>query len=126
MSAVLLAAAVHSRAVLWSSPSPSDDELTIYNVTPGISGFIAFFVLALVAIVLVWSMVRHLRTLDRNAAPGDSSAERRQRRGEAARRGQTPVAGAEADGADRPGTGDVDDSGEPGPGTGGDSPPQPR
>lgn len=74
----------------WSapepSPSPSNVELTIYNVSPGISGFIAFFVLAVAGILLLWSMVRHLRIVDRNAEPGDTIAERRQRRQEAQRR----------------------------------------
>lgn len=119
---MLLAAAVRARAAPGPSPSPSNDELTIYNVTPGISGFIAFFVLALVAIVLVWSMVRHLRTVDRNAAPGDSSAERRHRREDAARRGQIPVAGPEAGSAGRPGADDVDDGEAPEPGAGDGSP----
>ncbi|HLS49815.1 MAG TPA: hypothetical protein VK024_07450 [Actinomycetaceae bacterium] len=68
------------------SPSPSNVELTIYTVTPGISGFIVFFILAVVGILLLWSMVRHLRVVDRNAEPGDTIAERRQRRNEARRR----------------------------------------
>ncbi len=56
------------------SPSPTPTEHTIYTVTPGISGFIAFFVLALVGWLLFRSLVKHVRRVDQEALRREQSA----------------------------------------------------
>ncbi|HLS73134.1 MAG TPA: hypothetical protein VK046_05135 [Actinomycetaceae bacterium] len=55
------------------SPPPTPEEFTIYTVTPGISGFIAFFVLALIGWLLFRSLVRHMRKVDMAAAARESA-----------------------------------------------------
>lgn len=57
-------------------PSPTDGDLNIYTVTPGISGFIAFFLLAVVLWFLLRSMGRHMRRVDRRNE-GQRAAEQR-------------------------------------------------
>lgn len=51
--------------LLTQTPAPTppapDPEMTIYTVTPGIAGFIAFIVLALAGWLLFRSLTRHVR-----------------------------------------------------------------
>lgn len=57
-----------SALLLAQTPAPSppapDPEMTIYTVTPGIAGFIAFIVLAFVGWLLFRSLTRHVRKVD--------------------------------------------------------------
>lgn len=67
------ARAVLARAVLAQTPSPApvpapDDRFTIYNVTPGIEGFAAFFVLAVAAFLIGRAVIRRQRRVDAAAA----------------------------------------------------------
>ncbi len=57
------------------APSPSPAEHTIYNVSPGISGFIAFFVLALIGWLLFRSLVKHMRKVDQEKIRRERQAE---------------------------------------------------
>lgn len=51
-----------------STPLPTSPEhFTIYNVTPGIEGFLLFFVLAVAALLLGRALVRRLRRVDSGA-----------------------------------------------------------
>lgn len=45
-------------------PSPTDPGMTIYTVTPGITGFLAFFAIALAGWLLFRSMGRRMRNVD--------------------------------------------------------------
>lgn len=47
-------------------PSPTDPALTLYTVTPGISGFLAFFAMALAGWLLFRSMSRRMRNVDQS------------------------------------------------------------
>lgn len=51
------------RAEQTPLPTPAPEH-TIYTVTPGISGFIAFFVLAVIGWLLFRSLVKHMRSVD--------------------------------------------------------------
>lgn len=60
------------------TPPPPDPEMTIYTVTPGIAGFIAFFVLALIGWLLFRSLTKHVRKVDhagRRRAEEEAAAE---------------------------------------------------
>ncbi|WP_152192418.1 hypothetical protein [Georgenia satyanarayanai] len=63
MTPALLAPLVALRAQTPTPPAP-DPEMTIYTVTPGIAGFIAFFVLALIGWLLFRSLTRHVRKVE--------------------------------------------------------------
>ena len=99
------------------TPPATPEEFTIYTVTPGISGFIAFFVLALVGWLLFRSLVRHIRKVDMNAA-GRERAEQ-----ESGADPEQADGGATAGGAGDPATGPVVDPQTTGPDTG---PSEPR
>ncbi|MEE6273094.1 hypothetical protein [Georgenia wangjunii] len=78
MTSPAVTALIHALSAQTPAPSPSpDQQLTIYTVTPGIGGFLAFFVLALAAWVLFRSMAKHMRTVDRNAAARGETPVRR-------------------------------------------------
>lgn len=78
-------------------PSPTDPSLTIYTVTPGISGFLAFFAMALAGWLLFRSMSRRMRNVDQ------SRRERERADAEEAAAAQPPPAdeATDADAADR-------------------------
>ena len=81
------------------SPSPSTVEVPSADQTsPGLLGFLVTFGVAAAVILLAFSLVRHLRVVDRNA-----------RRLEA--EGEVPAPGSDAPGSDAPGS---DEPGEPG------------
>jgi len=46
------------------TPPAPDPDMTIYTVTPGIAGFIAFFVLAFVGWLLFRSLTKHVRKVE--------------------------------------------------------------
>ncbi|HLV04265.1 hypothetical protein [uncultured Georgenia sp.] len=56
------------------SPSPTPTEHTIYTVTPGIGGFIAFFALALAGWLLFRSLVKHMRRVDHETLRREQAA----------------------------------------------------
>ncbi|WP_324650709.1 hypothetical protein [Georgenia sp. H159] len=56
------------------SPSPTGPVQTIYTVTPGISGFITFFVLALIGWLLFRSLVKHVRRVDQEVLRRERAA----------------------------------------------------
>lgn len=58
-----LAALLLAQTPAPTPPAP-DPEMTIYTVTPGIAGFIAFIVLALAGWLLFRSLTRHVRRVD--------------------------------------------------------------
>ncbi len=49
------------QAVLAATPSPSPSRVPDVNVTPGVAGFIAIAVVAVVTILLVVDMTRRIR-----------------------------------------------------------------
>ena len=75
------------------TPPPTPEDLTIYNVTPGISGFIAFFVLAIAGWLLFRSLVRHVRKVDMAGAQREREVQER----EAAERAELETTDAPAD-----------------------------
>ena len=84
-------------AAVSPSPSPSSIEIPPEDQTsPGLLGFLVTFAAAAAVILLAFSMVRHLRVVDRNA--------RRLREAEEAPEGSAPAAGEgpAADGPERP------------------------
>lgn len=46
------------------TPPAPDPEMTIYTVTPGLAGFIAFFVLAFIGWLLFRSLTKHVRKVE--------------------------------------------------------------
>lgn len=56
------------------SPSPTEPVHTIYTVTPGISGFITFFVLALIGWLLFRSLIKHVRRVDQQVLRRERAA----------------------------------------------------
>lgn len=50
------------------TPSPTIDLSSAWDVSPGIEGFLAFFILAVVLVVLVRSMLTHVRKANFRAA----------------------------------------------------------
>ncbi|BDZ42785.1 hypothetical protein GCM10025865_20840 [Paraoerskovia sediminicola] len=94
-------------AAATPAPSPSSDplrpELSPYDVSPGLIGFLVIFAVALATVVLFLSLTKHLRTARRND-------ERRRAAGE------VPGGGAPDGGApDRPAPdGGAPDGAEPG------------
>jgi len=80
-------------AVAAQTPDPTPSEMTIYTVSPGIAGFVVFFVLALAGWLLFRSLTKHVRRIDHDelrrertaqeagaqdaaAAPGDRPGDR--------------------------------------------------
>lgn len=59
-----LALVVGDLAAQTPEPTPTETEFTIYNVTPGITGFIVFFILAVAGWLLFRSMAKHVRNVD--------------------------------------------------------------
>lgn len=56
-----------SLLLLATTPAPAPVELEIWEVTPGIEGFVwGFFLLAVIAIPLFFSMTKHMRRVDHN------------------------------------------------------------
>lgn len=97
-------------AAVDPSPSPSSIEIPPEDQTsPGLLGFLVTFAAAVAVILLGFSMVRHLRVVDRNA--------RRLREAEGGATGASAASGtASAPAAgDRDGTVDPDGTGDPGP-----------
>ncbi|WP_431835859.1 hypothetical protein [Cellulomonas sp. Y8] len=92
-------------AAVSPSPSPSSIEIPPEDQTsPGLLGFLVTFAAAAAVILLAFSMVRHLRVVDRNA--------RRLREAEEA---GTPAPGAPAAGGDTPAADGPERPGDPGP-----------
>ncbi|MEE6281307.1 hypothetical protein [Georgenia sunbinii] len=58
----LLAGAVHTAQS--PEPTPTDPGMTLYTVTPGISGFLAFFAVALACWLLFRSLGRQMRRVE--------------------------------------------------------------
>ncbi|HLT83431.1 MAG TPA: hypothetical protein VKZ83_04285 [Phototrophicaceae bacterium] len=56
------------------SPPPVPDDMTIYTVTPGIAGFVTFFVLAVIGWLLFRSLVKHIRRVDHAELRRESTA----------------------------------------------------
>lgn len=54
-------------ALLLAADQP-EEELNFYTVSPGLPGFITFFVLAVAGWLLFRSMTRHMRKVQRRAA----------------------------------------------------------
>ncbi len=50
------------------TPSPTIDLNSAWDVSPGIEGFLAFFILAVVLVLLVRSMLTHVRKANFRAA----------------------------------------------------------
>ncbi|TRW43773.1 hypothetical protein [Georgenia yuyongxinii] len=49
------------------SPTPAPTELELWEVSPGIEGFVwGFLLLAVLVIPLFWSMTKHMRRVDHN------------------------------------------------------------
>jgi hypothetical protein len=97
-------------AAVDPSPSPSSIEIPPEDQTsPGLLGFLVTFAAAVAVILLGFSMVRHLRVVDRNA--------RRLREAEGGATGASAASGtASAPAAgDRDGTVDPDGTGDSGP-----------
>ncbi|MHB1289889.1 hypothetical protein, partial [Georgenia sp.] len=56
-----------SLLLLATTPAPDPVEMEIWEVTPGIEGFVwGFFLLAVIAIPLFFSMTKHMRRVDHN------------------------------------------------------------
>ena len=53
---------------MTETPSPTIDLNSPWDVSPGIGGFFAFFILAVALILLVISMLRHVRKANFRAA----------------------------------------------------------
>lgn len=61
------AQAVTAAATPSPAPTPTGGFSEPWEVSPGISGFIAFFLLALALVVIVWFMSRSVRRIDHAA-----------------------------------------------------------
>lgn len=60
--------------LLPAAPTPTPVEMEAWVVSPGLEGFFwGFFLLAVAAIPLFWSMTRHMRRVDRNARLRDEA-----------------------------------------------------
>ena len=83
------------------------------TVTPGVEGFLVFFVLAIIVVLLVLSMSKHLRRVDMRAAEEADEAEEAERRAaEAVDRDESDE--SEDDGASSSGEALTDISPDPG------------
>lgn len=78
-------------------PTPIDPGFTIYTVTPGISGFLAFFAIAIAGWLLFRSMGRRMRNVD-NARRQREIAEAEERDQAAATDDAPPAEAGPADG----------------------------
>ncbi|WP_158372902.1 hypothetical protein [Cellulosimicrobium cellulans] len=97
-------------AAVDPSPSPSSIEIPPEDQTsPGLLGFLVTFAAAVAVILLGFSMVRHLRVVDRNA--------RRLREAEGGATGTSAASGTASapPAGDRDGTDDPDGTVDPGP-----------
>lgn len=75
--------------VLLSAPSPSDGfDFNSVTVSPGLGGFIAVFLLALVVLGLILSMTRHVRRINAGYAAERMAQQRAQ---EAEREGESTL-----------------------------------
>lgn len=72
-------------------PSPTPDEMTAATITPGLPGFLVFFLLAVAVVLLGWDMTRRIR----RSGARDAVA-RRHAQAEAAQEGEGTEA-AQAD-----------------------------
>ncbi|NHT19260.1 hypothetical protein [Cellulomonas sp. IC4_254] len=103
-------------AAVDPSPSPSSIEIPPEDQTsPGLLGFLVTFAAAAAVILLAFSMVRHLRVVDRNA-----------RRQQADERTATPAPDAAVADGTTPAGDDPRPDGPDGPGTPGSTPPRGR
>lgn len=101
-------------AVLQAAPSPSDgEEFNSVTVSPGLPGFLATFVLAVVVVLLLIDMTRRVRRVQARARVEERQAQLEREEAEAAEREQaaedTPDSGR-ADGEDAAQDGDPADS----------------
>ncbi|MBD8062563.1 hypothetical protein [Oceanitalea stevensii] len=64
MTPTLLAPVLLVLSAQTPTPPAPDPDMTIYTVTPGIAGFIAFFVLAFVGWLLFRSLTKHVRKVE--------------------------------------------------------------
>ncbi|HYI44096.1 MAG TPA: hypothetical protein VE174_01365 [Actinomycetota bacterium] len=84
------------------------------TVTPGIGGFLTFFILAVVVVLLVLNMSKHLRRIDARAAEDEAreAAEREREPGSEAGATSDTEPGAGAATAPEVGSAPADDLGE--------------
>ena len=94
--------------VLQAAPSPSDgEEFNSVTVSPGLPGFLATFVLAVVVVLLLIDMTRRVRRVQARARVEERQAQLEREEAEAAEREQ--AAGDTRDG----GRADGEDAEEP-------------
>lgn len=88
---------------LLADPSPSDvDEFNAVTVSPGLSGFIAMFILAVVVVLLVIDMTRRVRRVQ-----AKDRVENRMAEAERAERAESEAQAVE----EQPGEGQADSAG---------------
>ena len=104
-------------AVLQAAPSPSDgEEFNSVTVSPGLPGFLATFVLAVVVVLLLIDMTRRVRRVQARARVEERQAQLERVEAEAAEREQAGLEDDErerAEGADALPGGESADSAEP-------------